>query len=149
MALIKIAFIALFVVIACSVVNAGPSGGEVIRSKDGLVKDDGCGDGYCQCNGGCHTCQSCKRFDMMKDLLEPELKDDGCGDGYCQCCKRLDLAINLLKPELKDDGCGDGYCQCNGGCHTCQSCKRFDMMKDLLEPELKDDGCGDGYCQCN
>merc|ERR1719251_731031 len=123
MALIKIAFIALFVVIACSVVNAGPSGGEAIRSKDGLVKDDGCGDGYYQCNGGCHTCQS---------------------------CKRLDLAMNLLKPELKDDGCGDGFCQCNGGCHTCQSCKRLDIAMNLLKPELKDDGfgCPAGFCFC-
>merc|ERR1719228_541307 len=23
------------------------------------LKHDGCGTGYCQCNGGCHTCQSC------------------------------------------------------------------------------------------
>ena len=89
------------------------------------VKDDGCGAGYCQCNGGCHTCASCISFNT--NVLKGITKDDGCGEGFCDCngchtCQSCYAKDLVTKPGVKDDGCGAGYCQCNGGCHTCASC---------------------------
>merc|ERR1719228_2772127 len=119
MALTKIALFCAVI----AVVSAGPprhtSDNNAARSnlvKDALepqMKDDGCGEGFCYCNGGCHTCQSCRRSNLVKDALEPQVKDDGCGEGFCYC---------------------------NGGCHTCQSCRRFNLVRDALEPQVKDDG---------
>merc|ERR1711951_193631 len=62
------------------------------------LKHDGCGTGFCYCNGGCHTCASCMELE------------------------HTELLLKKLKAQLRHDGCGTGYCYCNGGCHTCQSC---------------------------